>query len=856
MKKNLFLFITALILFSTKPSFCQVLFDDDKLYLIQTVLPTDYAYTYNGTDYSFLIGDTVYWCANADIDGTNYTHGPKLDAVYPVKKVDADLSDLQLFWIIENDGNTSPDFYAFKNKYHYDNGNSLLYINQWGGATNNDLYLLSSLGSNCRWEISDTTDAVSSAYKVGLQNQTDCWFSDILRSHSSGYQVTSQSDPSKINILESEPLSPPATSEERAALQSSIDSATTIRTNTVEGNALGQYSTVVREAIQTTINEAQTIHDNSGATSLEVISAQIGLNDAIALYYESMNMNINELEVGNYLIRINAGSDNYLYLTDTLPHSSGNLQSLVLKEGKAISDSLRQQVIKIAKDGERYRMDSPLRIDSSFARTYVNEKGLFGSNPYSYTWNTMAIKEAADKKFAIQRGGSAGTAYWFISDNKLGATGNLNVQEYLIFELIKDYSVQLCDSLAVANTVIEEKSDSIGPEKVYPQAAYDSLLSSIDEATIVYNTTSQTQENFMLSLEKLSNSISVFYDSKSYSRDASLASITYGGAVLTDFSAEEYNYQVELAEGTTQVPEVIGVATDASATVVVRSATSLPGTTNIDVVAENGVTKLTYSVLFSVASETDATLSSITIDGESLDGFNFDTYTYEIIVPFGTITVPEVLGTPTDANAQDVTVSPASALPGVTTILVTAEDGETTLTYSVNFKFESNTDATLASISVGGETLAGFSSDTYVYYLELPASTTTLPEVIGTAMDSNATVTVIPVSGLPGTTTIEVIAEDGITELSYTINFSVITDIDILEQEEISVYPTISTGKFRINLGATGGTILIYKISGIKVVEFRTTNLFQDIYLDNEGIYLLRVINQTNEKAVKLLVRH
>ena len=103
----------------------------------------------------------------------------------------------------------------------------------------------------------------------------------------------------------------------------------------------------------------------------------------------------------------------------------------------------------------------------------------------------------------------------------------------------------------------------------------------------------------------------------------------------------------------------------------------------ITVVAENG-SEATYtvSVAKSAALSTDATLSALTVDGYTLDpAFAADVYAYTITKAYGAAD-PEVSiinATPNDANAKAL----ISYADGTFTIEVTAEDGESTLTYSI-----------------------------------------------------------------------------------------------------------------------------------------------------------------------------
>ncbi len=99
-----------------------------------------------------------------------------------------------------------------------------------------------------------------------------------------------------------------------------------------------------------------------------------------------------------------------------------------------------------------------------------------------------------------------------------------------------------------------------------------------------------------------------------------------------------------------------------------------------------------------------ATLKSITINGEALEGFDPATETYNVELPFGTTTVPTVAAVAASKKATAV-VTPATAIPGATTILVTAEDATTTKTYTINFTAAqtASSEKELLNVTVGGK---------------------------------------------------------------------------------------------------------------------------------------------------------
>ena len=80
----------------------------------------------------------------------------------------------------------------------------------------------------------------------------------------------------------------------------------------------------------------------------------------------------------------------------------------------------------------------------------------------------------------------------------------------------------------------------------------------------------------------------------------------------------------------------------------------------------------------------DTSLSDLTIDGTTISGFSPLETNYDVYLPEGTTTVPTVVAITTDVDATNV-ITDATSLPGTTSILITAEDGTTTSTVTVNF---------------------------------------------------------------------------------------------------------------------------------------------------------------------------
>ena len=84
------------------------------------------------------------------------------------------------------------------------------------------------------------------------------------------------------------------------------------------------------------------------------------------------------------------------------------------------------------------------------------------------------------------------------------------------------------------------------------------------------------------------------------------------------------------------------------------------------------------------APGTDATLSDLQVDGITVAGFSPTDLSYDVELPYGTTVVPTVTATTNDPNASFI-INVASSLPGTSEVVVTAQDGITILTYSINF---------------------------------------------------------------------------------------------------------------------------------------------------------------------------
>jgi len=99
-------------------------------------------------------------------------------------------------------------------------------------------------------------------------------------------------------------------------------------------------------------------------------------------------------------------------------------------------------------------------------------------------------------------------------------------------------------------------------------------------------------------------------------------------------------------------------------------------------------------------------------------------------------------------------------------------------------------DTTLADLTINGSTVAGFTRSGTTYDVELTPGTTDVPTVAATLYNTNGSSVITAATSLPGTTTIVITAEDGATQRTVSINFTVQT---LTPGQEFLVNPGVNS---------------------------------------------------------------
>ena len=291
------------------------------------------------------------------------------------------------------------------------------------------------------------------------------------------------------------------------------------------------------------------------------------------------------------------------------------------------------------------------------------------------------------------------------------------------------------------------------------------------------------------------------------STDASLKSLTLSGVDFGTFSPDTSSYTASVANSVTQTtvtPSVndsgadyiikLGGVVDADGTVALAVGSNAIA---VEITAEDGHTTRTYTVTVTRGAPLtpeqpsgDASLRSLALSGVNFGTFDSTTTSYQAQAP-NSVTRTTVTASVNDSGASYVIrLGGVADLDGVIslavgsnaiTVVVTAEDGQTTRTYTVTVTRSAppSTDATLSSLTLSGVDFGTFSSDRASYTAQAAnnvSQTTVTPTLShpgatyqvrrGGVVDVDGTIALAVGSNV---ITVRVTAQDGSATRTYTV---------------------------------------------------------------------------------------
>ena len=343
------------------------------------------------------------------------------------------------------------------------------------------------------------------------------------------------------------------------------------------------------------------------------------------------------------------------------------------------------------------------------------------------------------------------------------------------------------------------------------------------------------------------------------STDATLKGLTLSDVDFGTFDSTTTSYSAQVANSVSQTT-VTPVVNDSGASRIIKlgGVTDSDGTVplavgrsviTVEVTAEDDSTTQTYTVNVTRAEppSTDATLKGLTLSDVNFGTFTSATTSYTAQVA-NRVTQTTVTPTVNDSGASyvitlggvtdaDGTVS-LSVGNSVITVVVTAEDGKTTRTYTVTVtRAESSTsekssDATLKSLTLSGIDFGTFDSTTTSYSAQVS--------------NSVSQTTVTPAANDPGAS--YVIKLGGVTAANGKIALAVGSNVITIEvtAEDTTTIKTYTVTVTRAEPPSTDATLSALTLRGIDIGAFAS----------GTTSYTTQVANSVSRTTVTPSVKH
>ncbi|MCQ2332294.1 MAG: cadherin-like beta sandwich domain-containing protein [Paludibacteraceae bacterium] len=266
------------------------------------------------------------------------------------------------------------------------------------------------------------------------------------------------------------------------------------------------------------------------------------------------------------------------------------------------------------------------------------------------------------------------------------------------------------------------------------------------------------------------------------SHNALLGSIEVNGEQVSGFDAERYEYTIVIPYGQLSMPAIGYVAGDEMQRITMTLAKTAADSTLIIVTAEDGIAQERYIVTYEREKCSNAYLSEIRIGGELLsssakgfmteDEFDKEVYQYDIVLPYGTLEIPEVTYKTESEDIYSVTVSGNDTI----VIEVVSEDQLNINEYEIRFDVAPSSNALLADLRLLDGMVIEFDPETFDYEVTYKQGTDTanvagLEDVEYVKGDPGQTVKVY--QGYPTELVVSVTAEDGQTINVYRIEIKI-----------------------------------------------------------------------------------
>lgn len=448
------------------------------------------------------------------------------------------------------------------------------------------------------------------------------------------------------------------------------------------------------------------------------------------------------------------------------------------------------------------------RSNSAFLNMiYLNGDSLdtFDKNTFDYnvyltqpTCPRITIDKEEGQQVTITAPYSAGQAKIVVTPES-GASNTYTINFVNVssnYALLKNIYV---DGKAIADFSSEQFIYNVVCDTYDPDITYDA--ESTQQVTIfrqknmvtLYVVSGNSKAQYEITLQQKANT------------DCTLRNILANGVSIDSFSPSTYTYTLSVTD---TLPTITYEKLYAEQ--VVYAGMLNANTYSLLVAAQSGDTAR-YTLHFEKQLSNDANLINLQLQG--MDGaitFVPTTYEYIVSLPKG-YALPNILVE--TKTGQDVAMHSASNTEQQ--VIVTAEDG-TTNTYRIIYDRKKSANAWLSDILIDGASLDGFDAEVYEYTDTLAWRTKVVPCVQPIGSHKDQVITTYH-SATDGTTTITVLAPDGVTTKTYAIHFPVIkssntalSGLEVNEAIDYTFNPNTTSYHILLPYGTTAVPTIFY----------------------------------------------
>ncbi len=242
------------------------------------------------------------------------------------------------------------------------------------------------------------------------------------------------------------------------------------------------------------------------------------------------------------------------------------------------------------------------------------------------------------------------------------------------------------------------------------------------QADTIVHTSTECETRYTVTAQNGQKSVYHVHYTITLSDVDTLQMIYINSLPLTGFQAQQIEYAYSIPSDMVSLPAITWLEADAYQSIQLitmpdptYSSHALGQKAEIHVTAQNGQTRI-YTLHFPYILSSNAHLTMIKVGGQNVAGFEETETDYVVTLPYGTTGLPAVTVTRYESSQNvDITMTDSLAI-----ITVTAQDGITTLTYTLHWQYRLSDDASLTDIYADSVLIPGYVPTQHEYIISLP----------------------------------------------------------------------------------------------------------------------------------------